>query len=360
MKKILFILAILVIVVVVFWTNRPAKIEDTTKTSITETKENPKTEIVAQGLEVPWALAFLPDGRLLVTERKGQVKLIDKGEVKNIATLNNVLANTESGLHGITIHPDFNSNKYVYLYYTYGDLNQNSMNRVSRFTFDEQVLNDEKVVVDKIPGAFIHDGGRIKFGPDKFLYISTGDAVNSSLSQDKNSLAGKILRVTDEGKPAPDNPFGNEVYSFGHRNPQGITWDKDGKLWISEHGSSAFDEINLVVIGKNYGWPNFRGDDLTQGVEKPVTHSGNSTWAPAGAAYFNGSIFFAGLRGQALFEAKLDNNNISKVKEHFKGEFGRIRDVVLGPDNRLYITTSNRDGRGSPLVDDDKIIKINP
>ncbi|MBI2622355.1 PQQ-dependent sugar dehydrogenase, partial [Candidatus Microgenomates bacterium] len=165
--------------------------------------------------------------------------------------------------------------------------------------------------------------------------------------QNPNSLAGKILRV---------NPIGEvEIFSLGHRNPQGITWDSEENLWEVEHGSSAFDEINLISKGKNYGWPDIRGDEEKQNMEKPVLHSGNDTWAPAGVAFHKGSLYFGGLRGQALYQYDIKNK---QLKTHFKEQFGRIRDVIIGPDNMLYITTSNRDGRGSPSGDDDKIIRV--
>lgn len=326
----------------------------------------PKTQVIATNLEVPWALAFLPDGNILFTERKGVIKLIDKdGKTapKEIAKIN-VSQNGESGLHGIALHHNFSQNHFVYIYYTYSAGPLNSLNRVSRFTFDGNNLKDEQIIVDKIPAAIFHDGGRIKFGPDKYLYITTGDATKPSLSQDKSSLAGKILRMTDEGKGAPGNPFDTLIYSLGHRNPQGIAWDDTGRFWETEHGQTAQDEVNLIEAGKNYGWPEIRGDQTKEDMVPPKIHSGSSTWAPAGTAFFNGSIYFGGLRGQALYEVELRSSQVKldnlELKEHFKGEFGRIRDVVLGPDNMLYITTSNRDGRGNPRSDDDKIIRVDP
>lgn len=323
----------------------------------------PRASIVAENLEVPWALVFLPDKSILVTERPGRVRLIDKNGQLNKEPLLEIdvvkRIQGEGGLHGITIHPEFEKNKLVYLYYTYANEGNQSLNRVSRYFFDGDSLNDEKIIVDKIPGALFHDGGRIKFGPDNFLYITTGDAQEPSLAQDKNSLAGKILRVTPDGKAALGNPFGTLIYSYGHRNPQGITWDDDGKLYETEHGSSEKDELNRIEIGKNYGWPEVQGDEKRNGLVPPLIHSGTDTWAPGGAAYLNESVYFVGLRGKSLYQAKVTGNTAT-IKTHLKDEFGRIRDVIVGPDNMLYITTSNRDGRGDRQSGDDKIIRINP
>lgn len=321
-------------------------------------QESPRTEVIATGLEVPWALAFLPDKSVLVTERKGTVRVIDQnGDIKTIAKID-VKQTGESGLHGVAIHPNFEKNQFVYLYYTYGVSENQTLNKVARLRFADDRLTDETTIVDQIPGAIFHDGGRIKFGPDGFLYITTGDALNPSHAQSKTSKAGKILRITDDGKPAPGNPFGDLIYSLGHRNPQGIAWDGQSRLWETEHGQSATDELNLIEPGGNYGWPTIRGDQTQEDLTSPKLQSGTDTWAPAGAAFFEGSVFFGGLRGQALFQAVLGDQ--VQLKTHFKQEFGRIRDVVLGPDNLLYITTSNRDGRGNPTANDDKIIRVNP
>lgn len=318
-----------------------------------------RISIVAQNLDTPWAIAVLPDKSLLVTERSGNVRLIDaNGNLQSnpVAVLPSVKEIGEGGLLGLVLHPNFSSNNYVYFYYTYDGSSGNTLNRVARMVYKDKKISDEKIIVDKIPGASNHNGGRIKFGPDSLLYVTTGDAQNPSLSQDKNSLAGKILRVKDDGTTPSDNPFSNLVYSYGHRNPQGLAWNGN-ELYAPEHGSSTLDEVNKIDTGLNYGWPEIRGDDTKQGMEKPIIHSGSDTWAPSGAAFLGNRLFFGGLRGQALFE--LDTNSLN-FKAHFKGEFGRIRDVVLGPDNMLYMTTSNRDGRGSPADTDDRIIRIDP
>ena len=328
--------------------------------------EVPVTSIVAQNLDTPWSIAFLPNKSFLVTERKGDVWLIDQNTNPStalIANIENAKEIGEGGLLGITLHPNFENNNFVYLYYTYSQAQDDTLNRVVRMTFKDQKLTDEKIIVDKIPGASNHNGGRIKFGPDNYLYISTGDAQNPSLAQNKNSLAGKILRVTDEGKPPSGNPFNNLVYSYGHRNVQGLSWDSNGNLWATEHGRSGalsgLDELNLIQIGKNYGWPDIEGSKKRPGMETARKNSGSTTWAPSGASFVKNSLFYGGLRGQSLYEAIIENGKVAEVKQHFDSEFGRIRDVVLGPDGFLYITTSNRDGRGNPKAGDDKIIKVN-
>lgn len=337
----------------------------------------PLKTVITENLDTPWGIAFLPtsaeasagelDGGMLVTERKGTVRLITAtGELQSdpIATLGSVREIGEGGLLGIELHPNFTANNFVYFYYTYKESGGNTLNRVVRMTYKENRLSDEQVLVDSIPGASNHNGGRIKFGPDKLLYVATGDAQEPSRAQDKNSLAGKILRVTDLGKPAPGNPFGNEVYSYGHRNVQGLAWDSRGQLWATEHGrsgiQSGLDEINRIEPGKNYGWPDIEGNEQSSGMETPVRNSGSTTWAPAGAAFIGNFFYFGGLRGTALYEAAIAGNTVTEVKEHLTGEYGRIRDVVTGPDGMLYITTSNQDGRGRPDKSDDKIIRVNP
>lgn len=329
------------------------------------TQEPNERITVMNNLEIPWAIAFLPDGSMLVTERPGRVQHIVNGATKNTFTIVGVKHIGEGGLLGITLHPDFSTNLYIYLYYTYTSQGENTLNRVVRMKFQDGKLMDEKVIIDRIPGASNHNGGRIKFGPDKLLYIGTGDAQNPSQAQDINTLGGKILRSTDEGKPPSDNPFGNLIYSYGHRNVQGLAWNSSGNLWATEHGrsglASGLDEINFIERGKNYGWPEIEGDEIRSGMETSRKNSGSTTtWAPAGASFSGNSLFFGGLRGQSLYEAVTTNNQVINFREYFKGEYGRIREVILGSDDMLYITTSNRDGRGNVRESDDKIIRINP
>lgn len=318
-------------------------------TTATAQSTTPQRTVVASGLKVPWSLVFLPNGNMLVTERGGTIKLIDKtnGSVLSTQTISGVKAISEGGLLGIALHPNFANNNYVYLYHTYSSNGSNTLNKVVRYTYSNNQFTSPIVIVDAIPGAGFHNGGRIKFGPDGFLYIGAGDAGTTSLAQDRNSRAGKILRVTDVGQPANGNPFGTIVYSYGHRNPQGLTWNGT-TLYETEHGNSTLDELNIIEAGKNYGWPTIQGNQTATNMITPIRNSGSDTWAPSGAAYYNGSVFFAGLRGQALYEAPTQSG--SPLKIHFKDQIGRIRDVVVGPDNQLYIINNN--------TNDDKIFRV--
>jgi glucose/arabinose dehydrogenase len=305
-------------------------------------------------------MAFLPNGAIILTERPGRVRIIDANgnlQAQPLLTVSDVAAVGEGGLLGLALHPNFNTNGWVYLYYTYqsgGGL----ANRVVRYTMQGLSLAARTVIIEGIPGGNIHNGGRIKFGPDGLLYIGTGETGIDTLAQDLNSLAGKILRVRDDGLIPSNNPFPNSaIYSYGHRNPQGLAWDDQGRLWETEHGSNALDELNLIEAGKNYGWPEVRGETIAPGMVGPVMHSGNDTWAPSGLTFFKGSLYFVGLRGQSLFRFDPQTN---KLTRYLNGTFGRLRDVVPGPDGLLYVLTNNRDGRGIPLAGDDRLIRINP
>jgi aldose sugar dehydrogenase len=256
----------------------------------------------------------------------------------------------------MTLHPNFSDYNYLYLYFT-----SNEDNRIERYRLIEDELIKDKLIFFGIPVNRFHNGGRIKFGPDGYLYVTTGDASDTSLAQNLDSLAGKILRLDSEGNIPIDNPKNTAIYSYGHRNPQGIAWDKHGRLWATEHGQTSLDELNLIEAGKNYGWPDIRGDEKADRMESPVLHSGHDyTWAPSGLTYWDNSLFFAGLRGQAIYEFKFNEQGSGELLIHFFEDFGRIRNVSLGPDNMLYILTNNTDGRGAPKAGDDKLIKINP
>jgi glucose/arabinose dehydrogenase len=318
-------------------------------------------EIVATGLDIPWDIAFLPDETMLVTQRPGTLVHIEEDRTIPIDGVEHA---GEGGLLGIALHPDFTENNFVYLYQT-TRAPDGLTNRVVRYTYQDGTLRQDKMIIDDIPGAVYHDGGRIRFGPEGKLWVTVGDAGDTGAAQDPQKLNGSILRLNADGSIPEDNPFANAVYSYGHRNPQGLTWDAKGRLWSSEHGRSGarsgMDEINLIKPGANYGWPTIEGDQTQSDMQTPKAHSGpDVTWAPASTQYYNGSIFFGGLRGATLYEAIIDGEEVREIKEHFAGQFGRIRAVVLGPDKHLYITTSNKDGRGNPAPDDDKIIRINP
>src|SRR3989344_4511354 len=321
---------------------------------------------IVRNLEIPWDIAFLPEGEMLVTERAGRVIIILPDGTKRELPVPDVKKTGEGALLGIMLHPDFKSNRLLYLYMSAPDTSSQTQNRVVRYRYENGILTEDRVIIDNIPGATYHDGGRMEFGPDGMLYITTGDATTPKIAQDKNSLGGKILRLKDNGGIPADNPFGTAVWSYGHRNPQGLTWDNAGRLWETEHGTTGEggrccnDEINLIQKGANYGWPAIIGGEYKAEMITPVWGSEEDTWAPASIAYLDGRLYFGGLKGEALYEAVLDGERIVELKTHFKGEFGRIRTVRVGPDNMLYLTTSNRDGRGSPTAEDDRILRINP
>ena len=376
--KIIFPLGIIILLIIIavfffrdrffsaFYEPTQTSLQEGIKTNIgregfEENQEN-TFEIIAGNLQIPWEIAFLPEGDILVTERPGTLKRIGKeGRTYIIDGVQHV---GEGGLLGMALHPRFSENRWIYLYLTTAAGN-GLKNRVERYRLEDDRLAEKKVIIDNIPGAANHDGGRIAFGPDDYLYITTGDAGNTELAQNTDSLAGKILRAKDDGSIPIDNPFGNAVYSYGHRNSQGLAWDNKGRLWATEHGRSGIlsglDELNFIEKGKNYGWPVIQGDERREGMRSPVIQSGpDETWAPAGLVFLSNSLFFGGLRGEALYEAQIIGEKQISIRNHFRNEFGRIRAVVLGPDGFLYITTSNTDGRGEPKTNDDKIIRINP
>jgi glucose/arabinose dehydrogenase len=320
------------------------------------------TGIAARDLAVPWDIVFLPDGDMLTSERPGTLRRL--GKTPAAIDIPEVLHSGEGGLMGLALHPDFAANHLVYIYYTTDEGGQH--NRVGRYRLEGDHLTADKIVLDGIPSAIYHDGGQIAFGPDGMLYVTTGDANSPDSAQDRDSLAGKILRITPDGGIPSDNPFGTAVWSYGHRNPQGIAWDDKGRMWETEHGRtvplSGYDELNLIEKGKNYGWPVIQGDAIAEGMTRPVHHSGaDVTWAPSGLAFSDGKLWFAGLKGEALYEVSVDDQGkLLQFLPHFKGVYGRLRAVVVGPDKALYVTTSNRDGRGTVRAGDDKIIRIHP
>ncbi|MCC3865212.1 PQQ-dependent sugar dehydrogenase [Terrisporobacter petrolearius] len=327
-------------------------------------------EVIAENLNIPWAMDISDSGNIYFTERTGSIRVIEKGTLNPeplITFTAPFISQGEGGLMGIALDPDFLQNHYFYVMHSYTE-NNKLYNRVVRLIENNNKAYIDKIHLDKIPGGQIHNGGRIKVGPDKKLYITTGDAGNSSLAQDLSSTAGKILRIELDGSIPKDNPFVNSpIYSFGHRNPQGLAWNSKNILYSSEHGQSAHDEINLIHPGANYGWPLVQGDeDSTEVmVQKPLIHSGEDTWAPSGITFVNqgpwqDKLLVAALRGQQLLSIFLneDGSVVESVESWFKNEYGRLREVVQGKDGSIYITTSNRDGRGNPDMSDDRIIRL--
>lgn len=336
---------------------------------------------LASGLDTPWDLSWGPDNWIWVTERKGSISRVnpENGSVSVAGTVD-VIEISESGLMGLTFHPNFSSNPYVYVVYSYGTKRE-IKNRLVRLRFDGRALGEPEVLLDGIPGAPNHNGARLTVGPDGYLYVTTGDAQKASLAQKPGSLAGKVLRLTLEGQPAPGNPFRNAVYSLGHRNPQGIAFHPHSRaLYITEHGPADNDEINRVQKGKNYGWPKVRGfcDGDVWG-EKRYCRNGEmveplAAWtptiAPSGLDFYDadlfsgwkGSLLFTTLKGSALFRLGLsqDGKRVLHEKKHFEDHFGRLRDVLVGPKGEVYLATSNRDGRAWPSSRDDRILRITP
>ncbi|MDE1726109.1 MAG: PQQ-dependent sugar dehydrogenase [Thaumarchaeota archaeon] len=319
-------------------------------------------QIVATNLQKPWAMSF-GDNKIFFTEKVGRIRVIDNGTLANESVADLHVADiTDAGLLGIAVHPDFEKNHFIYVYYTYKD-GDNLWNKVLRVTESNDKITDATTILDKIPGAEFDDGGVIKFGPDKKLYIGTGDATDQNSTQDLKSLAGKILRLDDDGSIPQDNPFPNSpVYSYGHRNPQGLSWDDKGNLYETEEGPTRNDEINLIKPGQNYGWPNQECTGAPQSQAALVCY--NPSIGPAGITYYStgkldikNSLILATLIGHSLYQLPVQNGTILEQKIILDG-VGRIRGVSEGPDGYLYILTSNTDGRGFPDSGDDKLLRI--
>jgi glucose/arabinose dehydrogenase len=336
---------------------------------VTEDGVRFRVEIVATNLQIPWSLAFAPDGRLFVTERPGRVRILDlAARTSELAlTVDDVRAEGEGGLLGLALDPEFAQTRFVYLYHT-ATVDGRAVNRVVRYREVSNRLAERAVILDNIPASAIHDGGRLRFGPDNLLYITAGDAATTSLAQDLSSLAGKILRVNRDGTTPADNPFGSPVYSSGHRNPQGIDWHPaTGDLWASEHGNSGNDEINVIVRAGNYGWPRIEGTETQPGMLTPITFFTPAV-APSGASFYRGqrfpafvnNLFVATLRGTHIHRVRVDGRRIVAQERLVNDRYGRIRDVVAGPDGFLYFCTSNNDGRGGIVPEDDRLARLVP
>jgi glucose/arabinose dehydrogenase len=314
---------------------------------------------LARDLAVPWGIAFLPSGNALVGERdSGDVFVVRrKGGKRRVGSLNvhsQLSRAGEGGLLGLALHPDFRANRLVYAY-----LSTNNDNRIIRFRFAGGRLRQRELVLAGIPTNIHHNGGGLTFGPDGLLYASTGDGEVGSRAQSRRSLGGKVLRMTPDGEVPAGNPFGNYTWSMGHRNVEGIAFDPRGGLWASEFGEKEADELNRIVPGANYGWPNVEGRDGGGGYKDPLAQwSPTSICSPAGIAVARGRAWLGALRGECVYSVRLRGPDAGIKKRHLKGRFGRIRQVAKAPDGSLWITTSNRDGRGSPSGADDRVIRV--
>ena len=338
-----------------------------------------KVEKVAGGLEVPWSIVWAPDGRMIFTERPGRVRVMEKGTLhpKPLLTLPDVESTGEAGLMSVALHPQFSSNHFVYLSYAYtsGGLRV----RVVRYREAPEGLVDRQVIIEDLPAARAHAGCRIRFGPDGKLYVTTGDATNRNLAQQLDSLAGKTLRLNDDGTIPQDNPFVGrqnarpEIWSLGHRNAQGLDFQPGTNLMFqTEHGPSGFDgpgggdEVNIVEKGKNYGWPTIHHTQTASGLEAPLLEytpacapASGGFYRGSGLPQFKGNFFFGCLRGERMIRVVLDGRRVVS-QENLLQNYGRIREVAEGPDGYLYFSTSNRDGRGKPAEDDDRILRLVP
>jgi aldose sugar dehydrogenase len=354
--------------------------DDTPGNSTTTTPGDPFTtrdgakfrvDTVLNNLDgVPWSMQFAPDGRLFVTERVGRVLIVNitSGMYDVALQIPGVFGSGEAGLLGLALDPAFAQNHFVYLYYTAATSTTTGINRLVRYRETGSQLVEQVLLLDNIPAANIHDGGRLKFGPDGLLYITTGDAATQGLAQDVSSLAGKILRLNRDGTTAAGNRFSSPVFTYGHRNPQGIDWHPTTSImWSSEHGNVGNDEINTISSGLNFGWPRIEANETFPGMEVPLTTFTPSI-APSGAAFYRGNripqftnnLFVATLRGTHLLRLTIDEGGrrITGQERLLEGTFGRLRDVIMGPDGNLYVATNNRDGRGTPSTGDDRILRI--
>ncbi|GGN00477.1 hypothetical protein GCM10009721_29530 [Terrabacter tumescens] len=321
---------------------------------------------LATGIDVPWGLARLPDGRVLVSARDSyRIDRLDvaAGRLTRVGTVPGVVSNVsqqgEAGLLGIAVSPTFTRDRLVYAYFSTA-----SDNRIAAIPWDPSApagrqLGTPRVLVRGIPHNVHHNGGRLAFGPDGYLYATTGEAQRPALAQDKGSLGGKILRMTTSGRPAPGSPFGTLVWSYGHRNVQGIAWDAAGRLWASEFGDHSADELNLIRPGRNYGWPQTEGRTSRAGITGPVVQWGPPQDSPSGIAIAGGSVWMAALRGQRLWRIPLDGARTTAAPQDFLvGRYGRLRSVLAVDDRTILVTTSNRDGRQAPGAGDDRILLV--
>ncbi|WP_298323957.1 PQQ-dependent sugar dehydrogenase [Haloactinopolyspora sp.] len=309
---------------------------------------------IVTGLDAPWAIAFIDDSTALVSQRDADtiVQVDDSGSITEVGTVPDVEGGGEGGLLGIAFDPGDASMLYVYA--TLG-----SENAVMRTTFTGGELGEFETVLDGIPAGTIHNGGRLRFGPDGMLYVSTGETGEPDDAQDVESLGGKILRITPDGQVPADNPFdGSPVYSYGHRNVQGLAFDDDGRLWASEFGDRDADELNLIEPGENYGWPEVEGvagDDRF--IDPEVEWRPTAIASPSGLAYVRDTFFVTALRGERLWQVPLVDGETGEPTSYLE-DFGRLRDAAVAPDGTLWVLTNNTDGRGDPRDGDDRILRV--
>jgi glucose/arabinose dehydrogenase len=311
-------------------------------------------DTIATGIQVPWGLTFLPDETALVAERdSAKVKHIVGKQVTEVGTVPGVDPSSEGGLLGLAVDPKFSSRPYVYAYYSSG-----TDNRIARLTWRNNRIVDPHVILDGIPISAVHNGGRLRFGPDGFLYVGTGEGGQKSNSQDNNSLGGKILRITSDGEPAPGNPDpASPIFTKGHRNVQGLAFDGD-QLYASEFGQNTWDELNVIDRGANYGWPAAEGISHLDCMVDPIAQWTTAEASPSGIAFAQGYIFMASLRGERLWAIPVADGWAGKPVAFFTHQFGRLRTIETAPDGSLWLTTSNTDGRGKPRDGDDRILRI--
>ncbi|MGI8900133.1 MAG: PQQ-dependent sugar dehydrogenase [Nocardioides sp.] len=313
---------------------------------------------VASDLEAPWGVTFLPDGTALVGERDTTrvLAIASDGnrDVREVGQVSIASPQGEAGLLGLATSPTYDEDGLVFAY-----VSTTEDNRVVAMTFDGEQLGEPEPVLTGIPNGFIHDGGRLLFADDGNLFVSTGETGEEQLAQDEDSLAGKILRITRDGKPAPGNPVdGSPVWTMGHRNVQGLAFDDDGRLWASEFGANTWDELNRIDKGRNYGWPVVEGRGEQEVYRDPFVQWRTSEASPSGLAFLEGSLWLASLRGERLWQVPVDAAGVQDPRDWFVGGYGRLRTVVVTPDGNLWVTTSNRDGRGEPAAQDDRILEI--
>nr|WP_281259223.1 PQQ-dependent sugar dehydrogenase [Alteribacillus bidgolensis] len=306
-------------------------------------------------MNVPWTIQPYEDG-FFITEREGHIAFIDKDGSLNrqqVELEEEVASQGEGGLLGFVLDENFKENQTAYVYHTYRN-NNSLFNRIAVIKKQGDNWREQKPLLENIPGADIHNGGRLKLGPDGMLYATTGDANMKNEAQQSEILAGSILRIDLNGRVPEDNPLEDSyVFSYGHRNPQGLAWDENERLYSSEHGPSGHDEINRIEAGQNYGWLAITGDATNTAMQSPLFHSGNNTWAPSGISFHNGNLYVTGLRGNQLMRFNLEKEEMEIV---FSGE-GRLRDVYIENDN-MYVITNNRDGRGTPGEQDDRLLHL--